>query len=152
MPRYAEKPTSTPGARPSRSFTFSASAANSPLDAEVYSTYNGAMNSESGLRASASAEAAIRIKSSRPWPGWVRMRVIRIMRNETVCIPRSLFPCKVSHDFFHASDNTAVEHYLDSMRMMRRISQNALNNPFRQLSRSLILLLYNAHSHSGFDL
>ena len=54
-------------------------------------------------------------------------------------------------DFFHPPDNPVFQHHLDPMRMRRRFRQEPLDDAFRELSRTLILLLNDAHAHARLD-
>src|SRR6185295_18083162 len=55
-------------------------------------------------------------------------------------------------DFFDAANDAVIEHDFDAVRMIRRLCQDSLDDAFRQLSRSLILLFNDAHLHARLNL
>jgi hypothetical protein len=55
-------------------------------------------------------------------------------------------------DFLNASNDSVFEHDFDAMRMMRGFGEDPLNNPLRELSAALVLLLHHTHLYSRLDL
>ena len=55
-------------------------------------------------------------------------------------------------DFLDASDNRIFQHDLYSVRMLGRLREDAMHNAFGELSSALVLLLNDAHAHTGLNL